>query len=655
MASTNALLLDGITALSYNGVSFSHFMGTRVSFTPELDPAKRTTKWTQIDIHVSGYVTADNAGESSDSILLGMRQKLERNGGVLKLSGRGYGDIEVNTVGGPSDCKYGPQCKIEDCQPRGGAPLVGVVTMYVTWSCTTWYPQCPDALTENRLASVCFGNTHTQDEDGYSQLTTNITAEIPATRLGVSDPSVPDHIDRYVDRLYANVPLGFQRGDMRKQYSLDKRIVEISWTDKQLRAPPLLGCTRTHLKHRMEASGPAYVTWNHSISGTITVPPNVSKEWGFLLALSAARQRELLVQAQAQADFAQNAPRIGQVRPAGNGGVEADVPWWLLLGGFHAGIPSVASDQQQQQPQQNVRITRPIIEKQFVIENDATSRDFSFTLRWFTVLARRLDLIVRESGMWQPLTRTTFEQWRTSMKQQRVFDVRGPSHIVYNASDDALVDLCVSDIGPGHHTRPVTPVPKANRPDFDPVSARPRGGQVGSAEGSDADLPSLANPFSIPNPEATWLEWSNRLVYHESRGRFALHQPLAGTLKETGGPDAAGVASGIRSYSKPQSPASVTTNAPGTLQECGTPPAIIYMVGHAVRIGLPPPAPRLLRAKGCLLKLNRTIQDEPRVIQKWGDIPVIRNDWLLEYVTDQPPTKPLPRLADPVLGFNGQT
>jgi len=644
----------GTDVLSYGNFLFTIYKSS-VTARPVLDSSGRTTKWVDFDITVDRALVEPNfnvGDTTTDNVLSDMRVQLNKTGQRLEFEDKGYGSLTVNDPGGEVwDANYGPHPNLMEWNPSGNDQ-----NAIVKWSCKTSIPQCGDAKFRFAIAEMNYTIDHTIDEDGFPKITTNGHIVIPATRL--SDTAISDHVDVYRQEIQTQVPVGFQRVNQKYSFNEAKTQLNFSWDDVGLKSPLVNGCTQCKVTHKASSQGPAFAVWNHSLGGTINVPPQVDKSHALRVFLSIAAERMEAARNAIVANLNQLAQANRVVADAINGIFRA--------AGFGAQglvIPV------------RVNPTIAVIPKFFSVSNDPLAHGSQFQFDWFVSLRQNIESCVANMGLWRPLIAgQQFEAWRQSMEKLNVTNVRGPHQMRWLPSDDAIIDLCVSGNidppangevaaqrqqaqgprGAGGGSGPTTSnLPSANP---DPSGALNRSLASLYSNAGDIDpvtgQPSLA--MSLPNPEASWIAYENVLIYREPRGRYARHRPLSGTVTDpTVIVDAAGDAGDlgrIRNFTV----ATASKTVPDILQEIDAPFGVVTLKGGAIRLGACTPMPNLLTCRGAIAKRNRIVECIPnQVIGRMGDIPLVKTTWEIEFLLVAPPKGSLPVLSDPVMGIDG--
>ncbi len=639
----------GTGTLSYGGIPFTVYK-SQVSAKPVPDSSGRTTKAVTHSIQVRRSLVEPDTGETTtDNVLAEMRDTLTKYGLPLILDLKGYGPLRVNVDHRVRDINFGPKPQLLSWDPAGNDK-----NAIVDWNCETTIPECADARYQFGIAELNYTIEHRWDRDGYSRISTQGHLEIPMT-LRAGSRRLPDHVDRYREQLLTQAPLGFNRVDPVFRMNEAKTRLDFSWVDEAMRVGLPTGTTQVKFKHRASAPGPAFLEWMNNLSATISVPITVQdKSFALRVFLSIVADRLDTLRRNFPV-----APAPAQPPPAANGGWWQNVAAQVVMGSAPGGgLSSVVAASGAGRPQFCVLPMR------FSVENDPTSAATSFEYSYRVILRRTLQEAVAAQGVWRNFPGASFSDWRRYMEQSKVFSVRGPHDLRWNPSDEAVIDLCA------------TGRPSVAQPRVGASSSGGSGGTWGSSGGGGGGGGSVRNPelkvlggsspddldpsqantrrwLSLPNPEATWVAYTNVLIYRETQPRYARHRPLAGKVYEPQPrTDAAGDPRQM-SRNPVGTVATATKDVPDTLQEIDAPPALVILRGGAVRLGEDTPLPNLLTCKGLLARRNMVLETWQRTIAHMGDIPLIQRYWEIEFLLDTPPMGRLPVLADPVQGMRG--
>ncbi len=651
------LVSAGAAVASYAGVSFVPPYTSEFTMRPVPTTDGRTTKAVTYNFKIRKALIEPNPGDDfTDTRMLNTRRRLSQRGGELVILSKGFGDLVVNsnravtnpTPGAPApatvrDLAFGPEPGLLSFTTFGDG-----VNAAVDWDVSTTIPECDSALYVSGIAELSYKVVHQQDRDGYATISTSGRLEIPMTRIPGSQ-AVPDHVDRYKERLQTPVPEGFQRLDEVFDYSSDKRVIEFSWKDEQIREPLPISITTCPLTCSVHADAKDGFTHHRvTVQGTITCPPNMPKEYCARVFMVTALDRYVHTVSQPQRGLIQR-PGRRDGRPVGLG---------QGAGGALSGVFGLG------QQRRNV-LALPL---EFNLVNEIGGRAVRGSLTWEFYQNGDLLQILEDAGTWRPFPRTSWGAWRDSLRQLGVTTVRGTAGLVFNPAADTIIDLC-------HQQRPAREIPGMDRRprELPAMQRRPRElpamrrgprqlpgmqrrtpvVQVSGGAGEDLD-PTQIQQFD--EQDDTWLVYHAELDYQEPRGRYAYHQPLAGALSEPReGYNAAGPVGAVRGAAGGTVGSAVWQGSQAILQEVGPPRPVVILRGYAVRIGDHTPLPMLLSAQGFRAVRNRIIRNPVATVGLVNGGRLTRSEFEIEFFLTTPPRGRLPSLADPVLGLSGGT
>lgn len=200
------------------------------------------------------------------------------------------------------------------------------------------------------------------------------------------------------------------------------------------------------------------------------------------------------------------------------------------------------------------------------------------------VITHCLDDILAKGGIWEPVTGATYEKWAASMG--KAWSLRGSAGLIYNASSDAIVDLCDSTSLPAIVTESGSP----NDNQF-----------TGSGKLTDFNVP-LA---------ASWLGFENTLRAERSQ-EVSAHKPAVIFTPNNAyaSPYSIAEQEGV-THSPSVGPA---TQNKDVVQFHGQPNDYVVMYGKALRIQHKPAIPRLTEIEGARVVEVKSIIDGPRAV-----------------------------------------
>jgi hypothetical protein len=330
-ATTGSAELPDIGVLSYSTpaaiATFSSLVHTNMSGKPTLSADNRTVKYVEYTLTVEGIVTLDDdAGASTtDNQMRILRQALEYPAGVLSYTGRGFGDIIVNSPSGSLfDVNWGPVPKLFDFIPLGA-----MRSAQIKWQVVFCIPET--IATNLNLPVLQFNSTNeiSYDQDGYSTLTYLGTLEIPLTRQP-NNPTVPVST---VDGTAAN-PSGYRKTWLGKitdtfdltrfkitrrdlNFSRDLRTLEFNFVAQE--QPPMgnpagILTAKGSFVVRQLKPGPGSAQWMCVLSATYTIPKNLPRRVAYeaFVSMWSFRMRQAQLGNMANIQNIYNDPRAIQ-------------------------------------------------------------------------------------------------------------------------------------------------------------------------------------------------------------------------------------------------------------------------------------------------------------------------------------------------------
>jgi hypothetical protein len=504
------VLPPGFT-FSYNGVQFGTYSNFSASMQPIRDEAQRTVICLHFQIKAKVVVTTSD-NPTTDTTLLTMQRMLSEDGGRLIISGVGLGNIDVNAPGGSVwDVNWGPKCTMGEWTPLGSN-----IAAQVDVTIDTWIPVCESAVYRSEVMAFNY-DIDWSILDGLTSRTIAGYLEIPITRWnGQAARTVPDQADAYRDRLDFTVPIGFRRRPARYHLSADRKRLDFSITDEEVESDlsPPEGVIEIQCRQTTENDKPlSFVTWVGSISTTARCARGVRRADVMAAILKDIRDRLNKI--------------ILGAKPNGNGNVTN-----LLL--------------------RKIRFVEEWYAREIGVD----------VQYWFS---GDIQTVMAQSGMWTTVPSNDWNKWRTSM--DKTWSIRGHAELAYNASDDAIIDLCTRQT--------------ARLIASDGTPPMLRAGTLNSLFG-----------VGKPSPNETWIDYRTNLVHQRNEGtvKHKLSQALEPqkiAAKEWLNPD---------TTSAPR--IGVREGLDDVVQSISTPSYKVFLVGTATRVGVRIPKPELLRVNG---------------------------------------------------------
>ena len=232
--STGSAELPDIGSLTYNGVTFSSLYTSQVSGKQILDAGNRTVKYVKYTLAVDAMITLDDdvGDDTTDRIMLDLRKRLQVQAGVLKYSGKGFGQsVVVNAPGGLYDVAWGPIPELLEFIPMGSSRAAKV-----KWNVSFCIPEIRGV--GGRLGPVLEFSYHTSvsyDSAGFSHIGIGGILEIPLTRplqaTRTLTQTVDDFRQEFLGRIANDFDLQrFRVTDRGMEISDDKRTLTFDFS-----------------------------------------------------------------------------------------------------------------------------------------------------------------------------------------------------------------------------------------------------------------------------------------------------------------------------------------------------------------------------------------------------------------------------------------
>lgn len=616
MAPPAPFKVSALGTVSYNGVTFNPYIKSSVDAKPVFDDADRTVKYVRYTFSIAGWVSDwAQSPPTSNAVLADLRQKLTARGKEFHFDNHGIGaTFTVNKPGGTVlDVKWGPVPEV-----LAMSDIIGGTAVYIEWKCVVCLPECPGSVFEKKVMAFCYDVDYQIGSDGLQTIVTSGSLEIPLTYHG--NNTLTDSADAYRELIPGNVPGNVPAGFQRTQdyrLSKDRTRLEFTITDKQnpVAYPPFV--TKISMRYRYANNTPMVFTqWTITISGTVTVAPNVPKAYAWDAFLVVAGGRIGLISNALQA---QNA--ISQ-----------------LLGG---------------------QASLQLFPIRFSADEEVYDLTTSFEL---TVGLAGLTLFnaLAASGLWLPVN-TDWKQWRDSLKDS-AHHPRGVLKVKYVPDNDAIIDLCDAGdplpVDPGQASvdpktmppDPTQPPPPGPQP---PPPPKPRtfNDIFDPTDPVYPPVPIPNPPPPVPFPAATWIKYVSGVKKYQ-KNHILIHKPLKGNITLTNPtrnpqnlPDLANP-TGVGG-------AKITTDTPDILQRMVSPTTRLVLSGWAMRIGLPISAPDLDTYANQKVTEEESYVSDQKVIGWLGSYPVIYCEWEKVYIAPMPIDPNMPVLANPMQGTQG--
>ena len=294
--------LSLIGELKYGGYEFKGPRNSvEIRMINQLDSTGRYVTHSTYRVSVDAWITSDANGIGGDGSDTASRMKvikgvLSKNGGHFKLTGMGFGDIEVNdplsSVG--KDIDFGPKVQFLNMRNIGNGciAIMWVVDVAVNICEATQY-----GIT-GKVREYTYNVAWTIAPNGCTKRTVSGFIEINNNTTNTYGLTVSETADQYRDSVYIPLIEGFLR-DEPQEYSLsdDKRRLSFKVTDSEQVSdncfPP--GVADMDLDHTAEshllANGGGFMTQTCTFSGHIEMakPFDIGTGWARALLIMQER------------------------------------------------------------------------------------------------------------------------------------------------------------------------------------------------------------------------------------------------------------------------------------------------------------------------------------------------------------------------------
>jgi hypothetical protein len=583
----------------YNGFDFNNgsTVTTGFSVEPVEDEAGRTTIY---NLYKLAFRTTF-AGTDTTVIAVAARQALTKYGAPFEYSGRGLGDLSINT-GVVRDVKFGPKPRELSFNVLGPGNAIEL-----EWSIEVAVPDCPDA--RYRFFPLALSWTVTFDiTDGYTTRTIAGYLDVPMTRIGPGNRGLADSVDAYRERLVPPPVEGFRRRYGPWQINDAKTRLSFSIIDEEMGANiPPAGVIKANASHHGASSAAGLRQWQGVISGEY----ELDKKADATIAAAAF--------------FALCRARIDHLAAA------------LRRSG-------------KDDPRSIIPIVFTFDEPELYGRRKAA---FSLGYSW----TGSVGTVLGDSGLWRPVPGSNWRAWQLVMNQA-ASHARGLAKLTFDVGDDKIIDLCVGNqvvnlVGNRG-------VPQADRPfqvnDY-------RAARQGVDGGGFAEL--IRSTFPPPSPQSSWISYQSELFIEVDNGTVMHRLLPAAALQAADDilGSVSDIAGEVWDAIKDPLPSTRPGGGNVLDNDIGNPfrpqrrvhgMPVLYLVGKAVRAGFPVPVPRLVYVNGVKpIPANRLDRGEgysQGVKFAAGDTPVFTSRWKLRFVLPSLPSGTLPIPPNPILG-----
>lgn len=574
------MALQPLGSCSYNGYAFSAHMETAaLKGTPMYDQAGRTVVYTQWMLTIRDKIGAA-PGDTLDATIEDARQRLLIPGGALFYSGKGFGQLTINTanpgVDNVKDVLWGPKPRSFDYRILG-RDLGGEIT----WTVEVNIPQCEDAIFQLQLMERAFTVSWDIDKSGYTRRTINGYIRIPSTRPDIASRVLSDNADKYRHLITFDTPSNFRR--IPGNFSIDEAKTRLDFSIVDEEMPPNIpppGVIEVSASHSVQSDGmPALSTrWTNTVSASYEMAKDARKETAYAYFLQLLTSRILAAKE--------------------NGTV-----------GLVTSISLAESE----------------------IYGRKTA---NFTANyWFTVDKKK---ILKASGLWQPVPNSDYHAWKQSLALIFSKQGRGYAQLQFANDDDLIVDLCAQggEALAAAGTGPADNVAAVSAEEFQNVYPDPDAGYVYYTIAARIDLDDqVVEMKPLPLGPIQSAEGTAITLTDPAAGQSAgspVQDPSFGNILHGKTDD----------FTLPY-PAGMQLSMP---QQRAAPSVSITLLGRALRAGWPINAPSLALVGGVkpipanIEGRNYFWKD---IIRNWFGVPVMAAQWSLRWVLPTMPNGPV--------------
>lgn len=371
----------------YQGYQFPNsFTSSSTSARFIYDTAGRTVTHTIVTIKVTSKIAA---GANQNATLSTIRAALERPGGSLTYTGKGY-DIQVNQNGQPSDVRWGPRPQVLEWKTLGGA-----YAAEITWQCEVALNNCSNASWQSKLLEYTYSLQIDTDESGYTTKTHSGKIVIPMTRVNVAGGAIPDTADNYFDFVVPPTLPNFKR-TISRTLNEAKDTLTFSVTDTEQAGNPLpegvISAEASHRFNTINTGRPAAIfnRWTATLSATYELVKGKPRSDAFQIFMKMLFDRAAADRRDGFLYFPVSM-EISEPEIYGHSGASFSFTYNLM-------------------------------------RSDNTGKSQNF---------------FPKSGIWRPVPNSNWNKWTTSLGLAR--SNRGIAGLRHKASDDVIVDLCLNN------------------------------------------------------------------------------------------------------------------------------------------------------------------------------------------------------------------
>jgi hypothetical protein len=533
------------------------------------------------------------------------RQALTQDGAVFVYTGRGLGDLNINT-GTVRDVRWGPKPQVLAFKPTNGGAT------QIDWSVELCLPTCGDARFQNSplefLYSIAFNL-----QDGFLTRVISGHLTIPMTRRFPRDTGLSESVDDYWDDIPPPEVPGFRR---RYTRSIDEAKTTLSFTitdeEMGMNIPPQ-GCVNASFSTSTQSTQMGLLRWTATFNGNYELAKD-GEPWMATEAFFETVRAKIA--------------NMATVVNAADGG-----PGWP--GNASSAIVPIAATFAE--PNAYARLRQCVF---------GLGVQFTCPVRF----------ILAASGCWTPMPGSNWRLWVASLNASALSPT-GNAGIAFDVGDDKLVSLCAPQ-KPGVTTKnDITP---ESLP-FGPNAYR---GAPPTKAASFAQM--VSRTFKPPAAENSWIDYRTSLFLEVDSGTVLLRLLPKYALDATSDifgsvSDIAGQAWDAVSGYLPTAPRlggnqldNDPNNPRAKAQRRVAPAVYVYLRGEAKRAGYHIPPPRLINVNGVRAvpanRLDRGEGFEHGAMFNAGTTPIFYARWNFRYMLPALPKGQLPIPPNPFSG-----
>lgn len=371
---------------SYNGYTFDGAATCKVKITPIKDDAQRVTIKHKITYTISGYI---QNSDGTDIFSADLRTKLMKQGGILKITGTGFGDIDtsgLHPLNGSKDIFNGPNpedLQLESIGANKAMAFIYVISVTVPVPCLI---AANGALNVINAGVTAFNFTVDFDFNDGGYCTRTIAGYLEIAQ-NVGDDSRPLwDVDNYRSRLRVPDLPNFKR-NQKYAVSADRTRLNFTITDAEIESPNAypFGVQEIDAHHRLswQRSNKQGMVLRNFVTADIKLLPGAKPERALRIFLDILFRR---------------------IEAAEKNGI-------------------------------------PILLDSLDLDDSLYSRDGSFSAS-YRALRGIKDFV--DMGLWTA-TGDTWEQWTLGAKVAK--DVRGHTQLKFTKGEDIIISLCNQNSG----------------------------------------------------------------------------------------------------------------------------------------------------------------------------------------------------------------